>query len=217
MAEPPAILPVGESAPEDAARLHQQMIALARRDLALQAIIDRYGLPPYWQRPRSFPGLLRIILEQQVSLASAKAAYEKLLQLLPDLTPGAFLTLDEAALRQAGFSRQKIAYNRILAAALLSGELDLDDLEQQDDEQVRARLIRLKGIGHWTADIYLLLALRRPDVWPVQDLGLIGGVQRAYGLNAPPSREALLTLGERFRPYRSTATRLFWHRYLSGK
>jgi DNA-3-methyladenine glycosylase II len=217
VAEPPAYPLPGDSPPEEAARLHQQALQLAQRDPALQGILERYGLPPYWQRPSGFAGLLRIILEQQVSLASAKAAYDRLVLLLPELTPEAFLSLSDDALRQAGFSRQKTAYSRILAAAILNGDLDLDALTLQDDETVRAALIRLKGIGHWTVDVYLLLALRRPDVWPVQDLGLIGGVQRAYGLNAPPSREELLALGERFRPYRSTATRLFWHRYLSGK
>jgi len=189
---------------------------LAAREPVLRAIIRRLGLPPFWTRPAGFPGLVRIILEQQVSLASARAAYERLEQALPELTPAAFLTLDESTLRQIGFSRQKGAYCRGLAQTVLKGDLDLEALAALDDEHVRTALIQLKGIGNWTADIYLLLSLQRADLWPVQDLGLIGGMQRGYSLAQPPTRQEMLDLGETFRPYRSVATRLFWHLYLSG-
>lgn len=188
---------------------------LAGGDPALRVLVDRLGLPPFWQRPAGFAGLVRIILEQQVSLASAKAAFDRLLLARPDLSPACFLTLGESELRQIGFSRQKAGYCRGVAQAILSGALDLDGLATLDDETARAALVQLKGIGVWTADIYLLLALGRADLWPVQDLGLIGGVRRAYNLPQPPTREALLELGQRFRPYRSAATRLFWHCYLS--
>ncbi len=193
-----------------------QMVAqLAGGDPALRALVNRSGLPPFWQRPAGFAGLVRIILEQQVSLASAKAAFDRLRLARPDLSPASFLSLDEVELRQIGFSRQKAGYCRGVAQAVLAGDLDLDGLTALDDDSARTVLVQLKGIGVWTADIYLLLALGRADLWPVQDLGLIGGVRRVYDLPQPPTHEALLELGQRFRPYRSAATRLFWHCYLS--
>jgi DNA-3-methyladenine glycosylase II len=161
--------------------------------------------------------LLRTILEQQVSLASARAAYDKLLAIAAPLTPARFLELDDLELRAVGFSRQKARYGRELAAAIASGELDLDRLHELDDEAVAAALTRVKGIGRWTADIYLLLALRRPDIWPSGDLALALAVQQAIGLAATPAPPEMERIAEAWRPWRAVAARLLWHYYLSNR
>jgi DNA-3-methyladenine glycosylase II len=178
-------------------------------------VIERYGPPPLWARPPGFATLIWIILEQQVSLASARAAFLRLQARLPEVSPQAFLTLDDETLKAVGFSRQKTGYARGLAQAILSGQLHLESLAEEDDEIVRQALVRLKGIGPWTADIYLLMALGRPDIWPAQDLGLVVAVRHGLRLETPPSREEMETIGAAWRPYRSVAARLFWHYYLS--
>jgi DNA-3-methyladenine glycosylase II len=190
---------------------------LAARDPDLAGVVARYGVPPLWDRPPGFASLVRIILEQQVSLASALAAYNRLQARLGTLTPAAFLTLDDVELKAAGFSRQKTRYSRLLAEALLSGAFDLDALGSLPDDEVRARLLSLKGIGRWSADIYLLMALCRPDVWPRSDLALVQAVARLKKLPGLPTPEEFEQIGEAWRPYRSAAARLAWFEYLGGK
>lgn len=188
---------------------------LAGRDPDLAAILDTIGPPPLWARAPGFPTLVYIILEQQVSLASARAAFNRLTTVLSPLTPEAFLTLDDEALKVIGFSRQKTRYGRILAQAILEGELDLSRLAALEDQAVRAELTRLKGIGRWSADIYLMEALLRPDIWPSGDLALALAVQRVKRLEQTPGPSELEALGEPYRPWRAVAARLFWHHYLS--
>ena len=195
---------------------------LAERDPDLAGVVQRYGTPPMWSRPPGFATLIRIILEQQVSLASALAAFNRLRARLgaaegQELSPGEFLTLDDAELKAIGFSRQKTRYARLLAETLHAGRLDLAGLEKLEDDAVRACLVELKGIGNWSADIYLLMALRRPDVWPRSDLALISAVARLKKLSAPPSPQEFAQIGEAWRPYRSVAARLAWFEYLGGK
>lgn len=202
--------------PLDEARMAVAAHELAARDPDLAAIVARFGPPPLWARPPGFSTLIYIILEQQVSLASARAAYDRLLALADPLTPVSFLALDDAALRAAGFSRQKTAYGRHLAQAVLSGQLDLEALAGLDDEDVRARLTAVKGIGRWTADVYLLMALLRPDVWPIGDLALVTAVQRLKRLEQRPSGETMIDMGEAWRPWRAVAARLFWVHYLAA-
>jgi DNA-3-methyladenine glycosylase II len=168
-----------------------------------------------WAREPGFPTLIHIILEQQVSLASARAAYDRLLAAASPLTPDRFLELDDAQLKRIGFSRQKTAYGRELAGAILGGRLDLAGLETLDDADVRSELTGIKGIGPWTADIYLLMALRRPDVWPSGDLALASAAQRVKRLAARPTPDELDTLGADWAPWRAVAARLLWHYYLS--
>ncbi len=187
------------------------------REPAFGSIVSELGPPPLWARRPGFPSLLRIILEQQVSLASARAAFRRLLALSSPLTPSGFLELDGPALRAAGFSRQKAEYGRNLAQAILSGSLGLHELRRRSDDEVRAELVKVKGIGPWTADIYLLMALRRPDVWPRGDLALATAAQRAMRLPALPSPAEMESLGARWRPWRAVAARILWHLYLSGK
>jgi DNA-3-methyladenine glycosylase II len=186
-------------------------------DPELAQIVKDLGSPPMWVRVPGFPTLIHIILEQQVSLASAKAAYERLLADASPLTPERFLALDDHALRAIGFSRQKTEYGRQLALALREGRLDLAQLEPLDDAYARAELIKVKGIGPWTADIYLLMALRRPDVWPAGDLALAGAVQRVKGLAHRPTIEELENIGTTWRPWRAIAARILWHFYLSDR
>ena len=190
---------------------------LAARDPVLASVLAKLGPPPLWARPPGFPTLLRIILEQQVSLASAKAAFDRLQAIVSPLTPERFLRLDDATLKAVGFSRQKASYGRNLAQDLASGDLDLEELSTLDDEDARARLIKLKGIGPWTADIYLLMALRRPDVWPAGDLALAVAAQNAFGLKSIPGPDRLSRIGARWKPWRAVAARLLWHYYLSGE
>ncbi|MDQ3458105.1 MAG: DNA-3-methyladenine glycosylase 2 family protein [Deinococcota bacterium] len=180
-------------------------------------MLETLGPPPLWRREPGFATLLQIILEQQVSLHSARAAFERLLAVTGPLTPEGFLLLDDATLKAVGFSRQKTAYGRHLARALLERGLDLGPLETLDDAAARAELIRLKGVGPWTADIYLLMALGRPDAWPGGDLALAVAVQEVKGLAGRPGSAELERLAEAWRPCRAVAARLLWHYYLKGR
>jgi DNA-3-methyladenine glycosylase II len=187
---------------------------LAARDPDLAAIVDRYGVPPLWDRPTGFGTLVHIVLEQQVSLASAQAAYDRLVAATDPLTPVRFLRLTDAELLAIGFSRQKARYGRALAAAIVDGALDLDGLVHQDDGTVQRSLEAIPGIGPWSSTIYLLMVLGRPDVWPVGDLALQTAVHEVLDLPDRPGPGELAVLGEAWRPWRSVAARLFWLDYL---
>jgi len=187
---------------------------LTTRDPDLRPIVERFGLPPLWDRRPGFATLLHIILEQQVSLSSAQAAFDRLRAATDPLTPGTFLALSDEALLRIGFSRQKARYGRALATAVEAGTLDLDALESEDDATVDDALQALPGIGPWTSTIYLLMVLGRPDVWPVGDIALATSVAELKGLDHRPDVIEMATLGEAWRPYRSVAARLFWLDYL---
>ncbi len=197
------------------ADLQTCVLALAQKEPVFKRIMDVHGLPPLWDRPPGFATLVQIILEQQVSLASARAAFEKLKNACPGVPPEQFLNFDDLQLKQIGFSRQKTAYCRSLAQEIVAGRLDLNALAGKEDEEVRTVLTGLKGIGPWTAEIYLLMALCRPDAWPVHDLALISALRRAFELPVAPSVDQFVRLGEAWRPYRAVAARLLWHYYLS--
>lgn len=188
---------------------------LARRDPDLGRVVRKYGAPPMWGRDAGFSTLLHIILEQQVSLASAKAAHTKLLKVAIPLTPERFLRLDDATLKAVGFSRQKAAYGRHLATEILDGRLDLESLHSMDDASVKVELLKIKGIGHWTADIYLLMVLRRPDIWPTGDLALAVAAQAVKRLKARPTAQELAAMSDGWKPWRAVAARILWHYYLS--
>jgi DNA-3-methyladenine glycosylase II len=190
---------------------------LTVRDADLARVIQTYGAPPLWVREPGFPSLVYIILEQQVSLASARAAFQRLRAAASPLTPTRFLKLSDTQLKQIGFSRQKTLYTRLLAESLVKRHLDLNDLHNLSDDEARKFLVALKGIGTWTADIYLLSALRRPDIWPIGDLALAVAVQEVKRLRSRPSPERLERLSQLWRPYRAVAARLFWHAYLSKR
>lgn len=189
---------------------------LAALDPDLAAVIERFGYPPLWPREPGFPTLLKLILEQQVSLASARAAYDRLAAAVGEVTPESLLSLDDEALRGVGFSRQKARYGRLLAQAVLDGSLDVAALAQRDDEAVRTELQKITGIGPWTAEVYLLMALLRPDVWPRGDIALATAAQQVKGLPTRPGQTELHELAEQWRPWRAAAARILWHHYLSS-
>ena len=193
--------------------LRQAARTLAASDPALAASVGRFGPPPLWAREPSFATLVHLILEQQVSLASALAAFERLRIATGDVTPAAFLTLDDRSLREIGFSRRKAGYARDLAVALLDG-FDLTALEHLSDDEVRRSLVGLRGIGRWTADVYLTMCLLRPDVWPHGDQALATGALELLALSKRPTFDELEALAERWHPYRAVAARIIWHHYL---
>jgi len=189
---------------------------LIQIDPDLRKIIDSIGNPPLWSRKPGFPTLIHIILEQQVSLASARAAFDKLSNSAGELTPGRFLEYTDDQLREFGFSRQKTKYGRELAKALLFGDLDLTEFHHLNDSAARHKLTQIKGIGHWTADIYLLMAHLRPDIWPSGDLAISRAVQRIKKLDEKPGPERLNSIAEPWKPWRAVAARILWHFYLSA-
>jgi DNA-3-methyladenine glycosylase II len=170
-----------------------------------------------WERPPGFATLLHIILEQQVSLASARAAFDRLRDAAEPLTPERFLELSDADLLAIGFSRQKARYGRALATSVAAGDLDLDRLAGLPDADVERVLEAIPGIGRWTSTIYLLMVLRRPDVWPVADIALATAVADLRGLDHRPAAAELGVIGDAWRPWRSVAARLLWHDYLGRR
>lgn len=190
---------------------------LCDADPDLAAIVERHGLPEFWAREPGLPTLVLLILEQQVSLASARAAYDRLVARLGGLTTGGILGSTDAELRVDGFSRQKARYVRVLAAAVEDGSFDLDAVALLEDDAARTALLALPGIGPWTAEVYLLSALRRPDTWPVGDIALQEGARRVRRLDLRPTPGELEAIGEAWRPHRASAARLLWHLYLSER
>ena len=190
---------------------------LASQDEHLAAVVKTYGQPPLWVREPGFPTLVYIILEQQVSLASARATFGRLKAAANPLTPRRFLKLTDVELLRIGFSRQKTLYTRLMAESLAYRYFNLRDLHELHDDSARNMLIAFKGIGRWTADIYLLSALRRPDIWPTGDLALATAVQEVRRLRERPSPKKLEALSLPWKPWRGVAARLFWHAYLSKR
>jgi DNA-3-methyladenine glycosylase II len=203
--------------------LTRGLMVLANLDSDLARILETLGPPPIWKREPGFATLLCIILEQQVSLAAAKAVFTRLCEVVVTLTPENFLALDDAQLRGIGFSRQKILYCRGLADAMptagkayATGQLDLTKLERMDETTIRTELKRLKGIGDWTVDIYLLMALQRPDVFPKGDLAIAIALQKLKNLATRPTPAQLEAMTQHWQPWRAVAARLLWHYYLNN-
>lgn len=190
---------------------------LSEAEPIFRHVHETYGTPPLWDREPGFATLLQIILEQQVSLASAKACYDKLAFRLGNVTPEGLLSLSDAELKAVGFSRQKTAYARNLSESVISRHIDLDELHHLPDAEVKAELVKLKGIGEWSSDIYLLMALLRPDVMPKGDIALHAAYQKLAGLDTRPASDEFIALAEKWKPFRSVAARLLWHFYLSER
>ncbi len=197
----------------DARSLAQALSALTVADPRLGVLVTRNGSPPLWPLPAGFATLVRIILEQQVSLDSARRAQERL-EAIVEIAPGAVLQLSEAAIRAAGITRQKTAYIRDLAARLLDGRLDLDALGALPTDAAREHLMAVKGIGRWSADVYLMRALGHADVWPPGDIALAAMVQSLHDLPQRPDALETERLAEPWRPFRAVAARVLWHDYL---
>ena len=189
--------------------------ALGRVDADLAGVLSRHGTPPLWGREPGFATLVQIILEQQVSLASGRAAFERVLHATGRMTPARVARLSERRLRGAGLTRQKAEYVRGLALAVVRGALDLGAIAAMDDEAAHAELTKVRGIGPWSANIYLLMALGRRDVWPSHDLALAGAMREVKRLRRMPTPERQLAISEPWRPWRAVAARILWHHYLS--
>ncbi len=201
----------------DEKNFHRLCHHLYKKDKDLANIQRKYGNPPMWIRPATFQTLILTILEQQISLASAYAAFKKLKQKLGRITPDKILSLTDEELRACYFSRQKIIYVRELANAILSKQLSLRKLSLSDDDSIRLSLKTIKGIGDWTVDIYLIHALRRVDVFPIGDLALVKSLKEIKGLPAPTTREELLSISKQWQPYRTIATMILWHSYIQKR
>jgi DNA-3-methyladenine glycosylase II len=202
--------------PLDEARLLHGVAVLAGQDPDLADVVERHGPPPLWPREPGFQTLVRIILEQQVTLTSGEAAYGRLERAAGSIEPAALVRLGEDGARAAGLTRQKSHYLIGLAAAVADGKLDVDAVGRAADEDARAALLAVNGIGPWTTDVYLLMALRRPDAWPTADIALAASAQFVKRLPVRPTFAELDVLAEEWRPWRAVAARLLWHSYLSG-
>ena len=190
---------------------------LSKKDEDLAALYEADGVPPLWARRPGFTTLIKIILEQQVSLASGKAVYKKLERNIKPFTPTRFMELGIEYLKSLGVTRQKSSYCINIAAAILDDKLDLKSLNKLSDEDAKEMLIRIKGIGPWTADIYLLMALRRADIWPSGDIALASSMKKIKKLRSYPSNEKQIKIAEKWQPYRSVAARMLWKHYLNNK
>ncbi len=201
----------------DQQNFHSICDKLARKDRHLFTIIRQHGYPPVWTRKGNFQTLIHIILEQQVSLASARAALNKLKERIGTITPKKLLALSDEELKACYFSRQKTVYARCLAAAIASKQIILKSFSDLNDAEIRQQLKAIKGIGDWTVDVYLLFALQRTDIFPVGDLAMVNALKEVKQLSKETKREELLKLAERWKPYRSIATMLFWHYYIQKR
>jgi DNA-3-methyladenine glycosylase II len=194
-------------------RLGDGIAALAHEPV-FAGILAAAGPPRFRRRRNGFATLLHIILEQQVSIHAAAAMHRRLSETCCPLAPERFLELDDGVLRVCGFSRQKMGYARSLAEKVVAGEFDFTRLADSDDAAAEAALRSLKGIGRWSAEVYLIFALGRPDVWPAADLGLQIAVGEEMSLAERPNELELRQLGEAWRPWRTVAACLFWQSYL---
>jgi DNA-3-methyladenine glycosylase II len=191
--------------------------ALARRDPELRALLLKNGLPPMWGRRPGFGTLIHIVLEQQVSIAAAKSLFRRVSAELGGMTPEAVLRRGVPGLHRLGLTRQKAAYCHELARAIQGGRLRLSEIASAADDEGRAALLALRGIGPWSVDIYYLMALRRPDIWPTGDLALAVALHEVKGLPARPDRRLQTEISASWAPWRSVAARLLWHYYLSTR
>jgi len=188
---------------------------LAAVDRRMARVFRRHGPPPLWARRAGLRCLIQIVLEQQVSLASGRATMRRIEQAFGRVSAGALIRAGEDGLRSAGVTRQKARYCVLLADASRRGELDLRAVARASDETAMQLLTRFKGVGRWTAEVYLLMALLRPDVWPAGDLALAKAVQRLLGLSERPGEDDMRRIANRWQPFRAVAARLLWQDYLS--
>jgi DNA-3-methyladenine glycosylase II len=196
---------------------HELCNRLSRKDKELKLIIKQHGYPPIWTRPATFQTLILTILEQQVSLASAYAAFKKLKEKIGYVTPAKILQLTDEEMRACYFTRQKMGYARGLAIAVQSKKLQLKKLATLPDEAIRTELIQLKGIGHWTIDVYLMHALQRTDLFPLGDIALVNSLKETKQLHPHISKEEMLKIAEPWRPYRTIAAMILWHAYIKKR
>jgi DNA-3-methyladenine glycosylase II len=190
---------------------------LARKDPMLKAILKKHGYPPYWKRALHFETLVQIILEQQVSLASAKAAFLQLKRKIGKLTPEKIMQLSDADLRAAYFSKQKTSYTRNLALAILNRELNLKSLVLLPDDKVRDQLIKIKGIGNWTVDVFLMMVLSRTNLFPFGDIALVNSLKHEMQLPKETTKASLEKIVASWEPYKTIASFILWWAYIKRK
>lgn len=199
--------------------LDQSLLARAVGELAsvdnrLERMVARNGVPPLWPREPGFATLVKIILEQQVSLESAAAAFANLEAAIGVVHPEGFLTLHDAELKTIGFSRQKAGYCRGLAADVIDGSINMESLQRASDREAHDSLVAIRGVGRWTADVYLLFVLRRANVWPHGDRALVVSMAENLDLDGVPGYEEAGTIASSWVPWRAVAARMLWHAYL---
>jgi DNA-3-methyladenine glycosylase II len=187
---------------------------LINTDDVFASIAGKYGHPPNWTRPAGFMSLSKIILEQQVSLASANAHFLKLNNYLQEFTTSGILNLTDGEMRDCQISRQKAKYLRALSTAIVNGDINLDELQGLNEREVRKQLTKIKGIGDWTADIYLMFCMQAKDIFPIGDIAVINTVKELYGMK---TKEEIMLLAEKWRPNRSLAVYFLWHYYLKKR
>ena len=196
---------------------NQAVDALVAGDADLAGVIARWGRPAPFSRPATFQTLILLILEQQVSLDSARAAYNRLAAAIPGVEPSDLLRMSDGELRACGFSRQKARYGRALATLVTEAVIDPTSLHDLADDEVRRILVQVPGIGPWTADVFLMASLGRTDIWPIADRALQVATSEALALSAVPTQLELADIGERWRPYRTAAAHILWHGYLRSR
>jgi len=201
----------------DEKNFHPLCRKLTAIDTDFAEIVRQHGYPPMWTRPASFQSLILFILEQQVSLASAYAAFKKLKERIGFVTPSKILALSDAELRACYFSRQKIVYARELALAVQKKQLVLKRLEDKHEDEVRHELKKIKGIGDWTVDVYLMHSLQRTDLFPLGDIALVNSLKEVKQLKKDVSKEKMLKIAEPWRPYRTIAAMILWHAYIKKR
>ncbi|HMT76025.1 MAG TPA: DNA-3-methyladenine glycosylase 2 family protein [Chitinophagaceae bacterium] len=201
----------------DENNFHRFCDLLTQKDKDLRNIIRQHGYPPMWTRPNTFQTLILTILEQQVSLAAAYAAFKKLKERIGYVTPQKILQLSDEEMRACYFTRQKMGYARHLAEAIISKQISLKKLSLLPDEEVRTKMIQLKGIGHWTIDVYLMHALQRTDLFPLGDIALVNSLKENKRLHPHITKEEMLSVAEPWRPYRTIASMILWHSYIKKR
>lgn len=194
--------------------MQQAIEYLLEKDAIFKAIIEQYGMPVIPRRPQGFETLVLLILEQQVSIDSAKATFLKLKAKEKNVEPNALLSLSDEEFRNLGVSRQKTSYIKALSAAILNKDIDLESLPGKTAQQVREELIKIKGIGNWTIDIYLMFCLQAPDLLPLGDIAIVNTIKELLDIH---DREAMEAHTIKWSPYRSVATYLLWHHYLNKR
>ncbi len=205
----------GIPAPLRAATFAHGIEVLRSQDTDLARVVARFGPPPLWRRRPCFATLVRIILEQQVSLAAAEAIFRRLRAMVVPFSAARYRQFDPARLKAAGLTRQKASYSRTLADAIATRRLQLNTLAVMPDAEARRALMAIRGIGPWSADIYLLMALGRPDIWPRGDLALNKALIAVKHLEARTPAADLAAIADTWRPWRAVAARILWHYYLS--
>ena len=201
----------------DSANFKKICNKLCRIDKDLDSVIRKHGHPPMWTRPATFQTLILFILEQQVSLASAYAAFKKLKEKVGYVTPAKILSLTDEELRSCYFSRQKIIYARELAKAVQSKQLRLNSFLNAHEDEIRFELKKIKGIGDWTVDVYLMHSLQRTDLFPLGDIALVNSLKEVKQLHPKITKQDMMTIAEPWKPYRTIASMILWHAYIQKR